>query len=83
MPITKLISPSDLRAEAQKLLAEGKMPALGTLLKAVAQARQKYGPLLKIARNLPEDGRPLTREEYLAVTLATLIETQPASEKIQ
>lgn len=42
----KKISPSDLRTQAQSLIAAGKMPKLEELLGAVASTREKYkGPL--------------------------------------
>lgn len=59
--MTKLIKPSDLRTEAQRLLKTGDMPDLDTLLKVVADARQKYSPFLKVVRRLenPDDtGEP-------------------------
>ena len=46
----KLIKPSDLRAEAQRLISTGRMPSLEALLGAVADARQKYQPLIVKAR---------------------------------
>jgi hypothetical protein len=48
----RLISPSDLRTGAQKLISEGRMPKLQQLLAAIAEVRQKYGPKLKAARKL-------------------------------
>jgi len=39
-----LITPTDLRAEAQRLIAVGRMPSLDDLLVAVAAARRKYRP---------------------------------------
>ncbi len=62
----KLISPSDLRADAQQLLEEGKMPSLDQLLAAVASVRQKYGPKLKAARKLGTDDEIEARGESLA-----------------
>lgn len=44
---SKLISPSDLRREAQRLIAEGKMPTLEKVLRAFAEARQEFGPALE------------------------------------
>jgi hypothetical protein len=41
------IKPSDLRLEAQRLIAAGKMPQLEDLLGAVADAREKYKPQLE------------------------------------
>jgi hypothetical protein len=46
----KLIKPSDLRAEAQRLISTGRMPSLEALLGAVADVRQKYQPLIVQAR---------------------------------
>lgn len=62
----KLITPSDLRAEAQQLLEERKMPSLDQLLAAVASVRQKYGPKLKAARKLGTDDEIQARGESLA-----------------
>jgi len=44
------IKPSDLCSEAKNLIRDGKMPDLETLLQAVADARQKYMPLIEEAR---------------------------------
>jgi hypothetical protein len=46
----KLIKPSDLRAEAQRLIAEGQMPDLGKLLGVVSSVRAKYVPRIMEAR---------------------------------
>lgn len=62
----KLISPDDLRREAQKLIAEGKMPKLETLLGAVAEARNVYGPKLKAARRLGTDEQIEARKKQAA-----------------
>ena len=35
-------TPSDLRAEAQRLICTGQMPSLDELLKAIAKTRRKY-----------------------------------------
>ena len=43
----KKTTPSDLKAEAQRLVAAGKMPPLEHVLGAVAEAREKYKPLLE------------------------------------
>jgi hypothetical protein len=45
-----LISPSDLRREAQRLITANEMPSLEELLLAVADVREKYGPRLKRLR---------------------------------
>jgi len=63
MAESKLISPSDLRAEAQKLISEGKMPPLEHVLGAVAGARQKYGPKMKAARALGTDEQIAARNK--------------------
>lgn len=44
MTVEKKITPADLREEAQRLIAAGKMPKLEELLGAVAEAREKYKP---------------------------------------
>jgi hypothetical protein len=49
MSVEKLIKPSDLRAEAQRLIAAGKMPPLEEVLKHVAETREKYAPKIKEA----------------------------------
>jgi hypothetical protein len=48
------IRPSDLEAAANELHASGKMPPLEDVLKAVAEAREKYSDKIKAARNEPE-----------------------------
>jgi hypothetical protein len=44
------ISPSDLQKEAERLVKEGKMPDIKTVLTAVAKARKKYAPQIERAR---------------------------------
>jgi hypothetical protein len=46
----KLIKSSDLRADAQRLIAEGQMPDLGKLLGVVSSVRAKYVPRIMAAR---------------------------------
>ena len=41
---------SDLRAEAQRLIATGKMPTLDQLLSVVADVRMKYAVEIKKAQ---------------------------------
>jgi len=48
--MTKKIKPSELEAEAQRLIREGKMPSLEELLHAIAETRAKYAPLMLAAR---------------------------------
>jgi hypothetical protein len=52
----KKITPSDLRSEAQRLIAAGKMPSLEEVLGTVANTRKKYTPQIKEAQksNLEE-----------------------------
>jgi len=47
---TSRIKPSDLRAQAEKLIADGMMPDLNTVLDAVGQIRTKYRPKILEAR---------------------------------
>ena len=42
--------PSELEAEAQRLVREGKMPTLEELLTAIAEVREEYVPLIVVAR---------------------------------
>ena len=44
------ITPSDLRREAEALIASGRMPSVDELLKAVFETRQTYAPLILAAR---------------------------------
>jgi hypothetical protein len=41
---------SDLKAEAERLHAAGKMPSLEDVLSAVSEAREKYAPKIIKAR---------------------------------
>jgi len=41
---------SDLRAEAQRLIAAGEMPTLAEVLEAVTEARKKYADQIRAAR---------------------------------
>jgi hypothetical protein len=43
-------TPSDLRAEAQRLICTGQMPSLDELLKAIAKTRRKYRDQIIAAR---------------------------------
>jgi hypothetical protein len=44
------IQMSDLRAEAQRLIAAGEMPTLAQVLEMVAEARKKYADQIRAAR---------------------------------
>lgn len=57
------IKPSDLKAEAQKLLAANKMPDLDTLLTAVAATRKKFKPQIEEARKSNSKGESDANEE--------------------
>lgn len=46
----EMVSPSTLRAEAQRLISEGKMPDLNRLLQTVSFVRSKYVPHIMNAR---------------------------------
>jgi hypothetical protein len=46
----KRIKPSDLRQEAERLIAAGEMPSLEKLLEAIAEARKTYVAALKALR---------------------------------
>jgi hypothetical protein len=50
LPKTSKIKPSDLRAKAEKLIADGMMPDLNSLLDAVDQIRKEYQPKILEAR---------------------------------
>ena len=47
---SRRINPSDLRAQAEKLIGDGLMPDLDTLLDAVGQIRKEYQPKILEAR---------------------------------
>jgi hypothetical protein len=46
----KKITASDLRHQAEQLIASGKMPSMEQLLQAVTETRKKYVPLIIEAR---------------------------------
>ncbi len=48
--MAKKITPSDLRKQADELIAAGKMPSLDAVLNAVAETREKFVPLILKAR---------------------------------
>lgn len=50
----RLITPTDLRAEAQRLIAAGRMPSLDRLLETVDTARKKHRPQIIAARAKPK-----------------------------
>ena len=51
----KKIKPSDLEAEAQRLIATGQMPSFEELVKAIAETREKYKPLILAARKMGDE----------------------------
>jgi hypothetical protein len=48
----KKIKPSDLRAEAQRLIKAGKMPSIDQLMGVVSEIRQKYHSKIANARTV-------------------------------
>ncbi len=50
----KMLKPSDLRAEAERLMRNGTMPSLDRLLDAVAETRVAFKPKIRVARKLKE-----------------------------
>jgi len=48
--MTSKIKPSELEAEAQRLIDAGQMPSLEELLQAIAETRAKYAPVILAAR---------------------------------
>ena len=50
LPKTSTLEPSDLRAQAEKLIADGMMPDLKTVLDIVGQIRKEYQPKILEAR---------------------------------
>jgi hypothetical protein len=44
------MKPSDLRAEAEKLIAAGKMPSFEELMAVITTVRKEYEPKIKAAR---------------------------------
>jgi hypothetical protein len=44
------VTPSNLRAEAQRLIVVGEMPSLAELLSVVAEVRRKYAEQIRAAR---------------------------------
>jgi hypothetical protein len=52
----KKIKPSDLDLEAQRLIDDGKMPTLETLLAVIADVRQNYREKILLARQ-PKRGK--------------------------
>ena len=50
LPTTGRVKPSDLRAQAEKLIADGMMPDLDSLLDVIGQIRSEYQPKILEAR---------------------------------
>jgi hypothetical protein len=64
------VKPSDLRAQAEKLIADGMMPDLDTVLNALEQVRTKYRARILEVRRAGENPRGA---EVKVVTLAPLL----------
>jgi hypothetical protein len=54
--MTRKIKPSELEAEAQRLIDSGQMPPLEELLQAVAETREKYRDQILAARREESNG---------------------------
>jgi hypothetical protein len=52
----KKIKPSDLEAEAQRLIATGQMPSFEELSAVIVEVREKYRDQILAARKMGEDG---------------------------
>ena len=50
LPKTSTLTASDLRAQAEKLIADGIMPDLSTVLDVVGRIRKEYQPMILEAR---------------------------------
>ena len=46
----QMLTPSQLKAKAAELIANGEMPSLDQFLDAVLKVRRKYAPKIKEAR---------------------------------
>jgi len=57
------IKPSDLRAEADRLVRSGTMPSLEAVLAAVAETREQYRDRILAAGELAKSLQPHTQEE--------------------
>ncbi len=57
MKSKKKLTTSDLRQQAEAMIAAGTMPSLETVLKVVADIRAKYVPLIKAARIRRKDAK--------------------------
>ena len=73
--MSKLISPSDLRAEAQRLIAE-KMPTLDELLAAIAEIRHDFVERLQHCKSASRDKHGCRPSPLLA-------KMKPVADKVQ
>ena len=51
--MAKKIKPSELEADAQRLIDAGEMPSLETLLQVIVETREEYRDQILAARNQP------------------------------
>lgn len=51
------MKPSDLKAEAERLIAAGKMPTFEELTAAIRVVREEYEPKIKAARKATREKR--------------------------
>jgi len=56
--MTRKIKPSELEAEAQRLIREGKLPSLETLLQVIAETREEYRDKILAARKQNRTEKP-------------------------
>ncbi len=49
------IKPSELRAEAQRLVDSGRMPSLAEVLAAIAETQEQYQDRIRAARELASE----------------------------
>lgn len=59
----KTFTTSDLRRKAQELIEQGKMPDLDTFLKAVADVRTKYKPMIEDAHKEQVSSEDLEKQK--------------------
>lgn len=51
------MKPSDLNAEAERLIAAGKMPSFEEVIAAIKSVRAEYAPKIKAARKAAQEKR--------------------------
>lgn len=51
------MKPSDLKKQAEEMIARGEMPSLDEVLDAIAAAREKFAPKIEAARKAAQGKR--------------------------